>query len=292
MTANQLKIWAAFAAAIAVVIVALINLVPVYFPPATPTPTITASASSTPTDGTSLPTIRPTPTLTPSETPAPPTSTPTQTDTPTPTHTSTPTATPVILGQDWQKDCISRNWLAFDLSNTLLPEPNQPCWNQPLMGAFFTDDGALQIFGESHVSTASYSGLLAPLPHKSSVSFVIDPANLVNAEFWVMVLPDKDPRVKGVKLYTVVEDQKPKEMVFKLVNGSKMGQTDPIPEITRGYEIILAIDNGGVKIWVNGAGFGPYQLPFGDRYLFIGYRPLSAPSYQIRMSILDFVIGP
>ncbi len=278
---------AAFITGIFGVIVALIEN-----PAPTPLPT------SQPFTQTAPPTLTvPPQTSTPS--PVPPTLTPTPSLTPeisaavlapSPSATFAPSLTPVVLGQDWLADCISREWMLFEIGTLFQPGEKQACWGQPVASAFSTSGGALRIFRQGYTATAYLSGFLLPLPQRGTVSFSLRPTNFEKAEFWVMLLPALDPSRSGVKLQTIVDNQQRDKLQFRTEYGTHETKSAYIPEDMDIYRITLFLDYGEVKVWVNSTSLGAFPLSFSERYLFLGYRALPAKRYEIDTRLENFSV--
>jgi len=170
------------------------------------------------------------------------------------------------------------------------PGENQPCWGQPVASAFFTSGGALRIFRDGYTASAFLSGFLLPVPQRGVVSFSLRPSKFEKAEFWVMLLPAPDPLRSGVKLQTVVDNQQRDKLQFRTEYGSHETKSAYIPEDMDSYRISFILENGEVRVWVNSTSLGAFPVSFSERYLFLGYRALSAKGYVIDTRLEDFSI--
>jgi|GEM_PF-5400938 hypothetical protein len=205
--------------------------------------------------------------------------------------TATLSPTPIALGQDWLNDCISTKWQVY-AAEGLVGKPGTDCWLQPVADSISTSNGSLQIFHTGFVKTALYRGLLANLPAKSEIRFTlrVNQSTLSETELWFMILPEDDPLVSGIKFSTVVANPQKGKMQFDFKTGSSAFRTQYLPENNGVYKIVIQIDNGNARISINSVSFGPYPIAFVDRKLFIGYRPLPAPSFWIDAVFTDFSI--
>jgi len=236
------------------------------------------------------------PTATATATPSP-TLLPTETQVILPTATSTatieptPTLTPVILGQDWQSDCISREWRVYS-ANRLLEQPAAACWPQPVDSAFSTFGGVFQIFKTGSTGSAYYGGVLTDLPQKSDIRFTfrLNLATLSATELWFMILPDNDPLANGIKFGVVPGNTQPGKMKFDFNGPGFDFRTDFLPAVNGDYVVHLQLGNGDVRIKINSVSFGPFPVSFANRKFFIGYRSLPGPSYWIDTVITNFSI--
>lgn len=267
-------------------------------PPAAPAPTISPTVSapssqtveppsthtSTPVSAilTSTATLQPTRTFTPSVT-----SPPKASETPIPTLVST--ALPLNPGEDWKNDCISSVWSVFS-KDRLLEKPESNCWPQPVNGAFSTYNKNFQVFGSGSTSTAYYSGIIIDLPTPAEIRFRLrlNQITTSEAELWFMILSANDPYAEGIKIGSASRSIQPGKMKFDFIAPGVNFRTDFLPTLNSDYLFTIEVASGNVRVTINSASYGPFPISFMNRKFFIGYRPLSAASYWIDATILDF----
>jgi hypothetical protein len=240
-------------------------------PAATLTPAAISMALDTSTSA-PLPTSTPLPTLAPQ---AAVTFAPIPTDPPTIATTPMPSPTTSLGGGG----CFSVSlWKPYAGSG--LPTNEHGCWQIEKYGMFANDNLTLSF---KNLPTSRFYGIYARLPSSGEVQFTIQIDQFTtmddddgNIAFAIVPSDRPDPNV-GVTLFFKVETSYPDAALVKLKTHER-GQAEkyirdlPAYEFGEAYRFRLVIVGSTLAIYREDQPIaGPFDLPFADRSLWVGY---------------------
>ncbi len=180
-------------------------------------------------------------------------------------------STTMMPGEDWEKNCISSQWITY-------PEPignvNFECYAEPVLDSLYTRNGGLYIFAQptSMISTKEY-GLFVKLPQRAEVRVKLDLDVVENGQVWFGVFSQQNVYSDGVVIVAPDGDIKKHAFAVKENINQLMLDNSRYYENEQGiYSLGFFVESGALTPIVEDETLVTVPFSSADRWLFIGYR--------------------